>query len=145
MATKRILTIMLVAAATVWLGVSAGAQKGQSFKARLSPVPIEATSAPNITGRGSVAAVLTDTKLAITGTFEGLKTPATTAHLHRAQRGVRGPAVFELTVAKATSGAVSGAVALTPDQVGELKKGMFYVQIHSTGAPDGNLWGWLLP
>jgi hypothetical protein len=25
-----------------------------------------------------------------------------------------------------------------------LRKGMVYVQIHSEGAPDGNLWGWLL-
>ena len=145
MATKRALAAVLVGAVTLWLGVSASAQKPQTFKARLSVVPIEASSAANITGRGSITAVLTDTKLSITGTFEGLRTPATAAHVHRGSRGVRGPALFDLTVAKATSGAVSGTVALTPAQVDELRKGMFYVQIHSTGAPDGNLWGWLLP
>jgi len=29
--------------------------------------------------------------------------------------------------------------------VTDLEKGRFYVQLHSEKAPDGNLWGWLLP
>lgn len=145
MATKRGLIAVLVGAATLWLGVSAGAQKGQTFKARLSPAPIENTNAATITGKGSVTVVLTDTRLAINGMFDGMQTPATVAHVHRGMRGVKGPVVFELTVAKATSGAVTGTLTLTPAQIDDLRKGMFYVQIHSTGAPDGNLWGWLLP
>jgi hypothetical protein len=56
---------------------------------------------------------------------------------------VRGAPVLTLTVAKATSGAVSGSFDLTPEQLESLKKGKWYVQIHSEKAPDGNLWGWL--
>lgn len=61
--------------------------------------------------------------------------------------GVRGEQVFDLTVTKTgdgTSGAIAGAFDLTPQQVDALKKGRFYIQIHSAGAPKGHLMGWLL-
>jgi hypothetical protein len=58
---------------------------------------------------------------------------------------VRGPKVLDLTVTKAMSGSLSGTFDLSPEQVDALKKGKLYVQIHSEKAPDGNLWGWLLP
>ena len=126
------------------LGLSVGAQGGGTFKARLSPVPIDATMAANVTGSGSVTAVLTGAKLSITGTFEGLRSPATVAHVHSGRKGVRGPSVFDLTVTKATSGAIEGNLTLTREQVADLNAGKLYVQIHSEKAPDGNLWGWLL-
>jgi len=53
--------------------------------------------------------------------------------------------VFDLTVAKATSGTINGSFDLTPEQLEDLRKGRLYVQLHSEKAPDGNLWGWLLP
>jgi CHRD domain-containing protein len=74
-----------------------------------------------------------------------LKTPATIARLHRGYRGVRGPSFADLKVSGGTSGTITGTVDLTPSQVGELSKSLFYVQLHSEKAPDGNLWGWLLP
>ena len=96
-----------------------------------------------VAGSGSVSAELTGTKLSISGTFEGLRSPATVARLHRGSNaGVRGLALADLTVSKATSGTVSGSVQLTPAQVEGLKKHQLYVQIHSEKAPDGNLWGW---
>ena len=30
-------------------------------------------------------------------------------------------------------------------QLADLEKGRLYVQLHSEKAPDGNLWGWLMP
>jgi hypothetical protein len=42
------------------------------------------------------------------------------------------------------AGNLSGSVDLTPPEVEALRKGLLYVVVHSTGAPDGNLWGWLL-
>jgi hypothetical protein len=47
-------------------------------------------------------------------------------------------------VTKAEKGTVSGTVELSPDQIEDLRNGRLYVQIQSQGAPDGNLWGWLL-
>ena len=109
----------------------------------MSPVPVAAAS-PNITGVGSVTATRSGTKLTIAGTFEGLASPATFAKLHRAPKGIRGPAVFDLTVTSGTSGKISATLDLTPAQVEDLARERFYVQLHSEKAPDGNLWGWLL-
>ena len=116
-----------------------------TFKTRLSPVPIDAQLAPTITGHGSVLAVLAGNKLTVSGTFEDMRSAATAAHLNQSKMtGVRGLAVHELTVTKAMAGNVSGSVDLTPAEVDALRKGMLYVVVSSAGAPDGNLWGWLL-
>jgi hypothetical protein len=117
----------------------------EQFKGRLAPVPIDPTMRSTVTGSGSVSAVLTGTKLSITGTFSGLSGPATEARLHQgAVTGVRGPALSDLMISKATSGSFSGTLTLTAEQLENLKKGRLYIQIHSEKAPDGNLWGWLL-
>ena len=141
---KRPVIAVLVGGAIVGLGLSVAAQS-TTYKARLSPVPVESNNVAAITGTGSVTAVLTGASLAINGTFEGMKSPATLAQIHLGQRGVRGPVMFDLTVTKAVSGTITATIALTPVQVEALKQSRFYVQIHSEKAPDGNLWGWLLP
>ena len=54
-----------------------------------SDEPVE--GANTVAGAGSASAVLAGTKLTITGTFEGLRSPATAARLHNGlARGVRG-------------------------------------------------------
>jgi CHRD domain len=119
---------------------------GETFKTRLSPVPINIAMMATIAGSGSLTATLQGTQLKIDGSFEGLRSPATTAQIHRASKGIPGPVVpgFELTVTKDVKGEISGTIALTPDQIADLRKGLWYVQIQSERAPDGNLWGWLL-
>src|ERR1700738_1957951 len=87
------------------------AQAPKIFKARIAPVPIDVAMQATIAGTGSVTAVLTGAQLSITGTFDGLKSPATIAQVHKSPvRGVRGPVVFDLAVMKtdAASGTLSG-------------------------------------
>ncbi|HEX7139409.1 MAG TPA: CHRD domain-containing protein, partial [Vicinamibacterales bacterium] len=118
---------------------------GKAFRTRLAPVPIDVTMQATIAGSGSVTATLTGSRLTVTGTFDGLKSPATIAKLRKSPvRGVRGPEILDLTVTQATAGSVNGAFDLTPQQVADLQGGRLYVQINSERAPDGNLWGWLL-
>ena len=121
------------------------AQGAQTFKARLSPMPVDATTQAGTTGVGAVTAVLTGTKLSISGTFSGLQTPATIAQIHVGPKGISGPAVLDVTVTKATSGTLQGELMLTPTQVDHLKRSRLYIQVHSEKAPNGNLRGWLLP
>jgi|SRR4051812_36600347 len=116
-----------------------------SFRGRLSPVPVESSSAAKITGAGAVTATLDGSTLRISGTFQGMKSAATIAQIHMGARGVRGPVEFDLTVEKAASGTISGSIPLTKIQIDTLRKGWYYIQIHTEQAPDGNLWGWLLP
>jgi hypothetical protein len=140
----------LVAAVLVWnlaapVTAPLTAQGQETFKTRLSPVPIDAQLAPVVTGSGSVSAVLAGAKLTVTGSFEGMHSAATAAQLFQSKMtGVRGTSIHDLTVAKTTGGAVSGSVDLTPPEVEALRKGLIYVVVNSAGAPDGNLWGWLL-
>jgi hypothetical protein len=127
------------------------AQGTELFKARLSPVAMDATMRATVAGSGSVSARLTGSRLVVNGSFEGLLSPATIAQVRQsAVTGVRGPSVFDLTVAKGSSGTgnsgtIEGAFELTAAQAESLRKGRLYVQVHSERAPDGNLWGWLLP
>ena len=139
------LSLSLVAALAA---VTLTAQQPRTFKARLTPVPIDVSMQATVAGGGSATAVLTGTKLVVTGTFDGLKSPATIAQIHKGPvRGVRGPSVLDLAVAKtdAAAGTLSGSFDLTAIQLADLEKGRLYIQLHSEKAPDGNLWGWLLP
>src|ERR1700730_4536198 len=149
----RIIAVFLCTAilcfGSAWAGRTASAQNtpaGETFKARLSPVPIDVTMMSTVAGSGSLTATLSGKQLTITGTFEGLRSPATTAQLHRGMKGIRGPAILDLDlmISKAVKGTLSGSVELTPDQIADLRAGRLYVQLQSERAPDGNLWGWLV-
>jgi hypothetical protein len=139
---KRSLVALFAALAVV---CALAAQTHETFKARLSPVAVDAQLVSVITGHGAVSAVLAGTKLTVNGTFEGMHSAATVAHLHQSKAtGVPGPVIHDLTVSKGMDGTISGSVELTPTEVEALRKGLLYVMVHSTSAPDGNLWGWLL-
>jgi len=135
---KTLLTALVLIA-------QSAAPPATNFRGRLSPVPVESSNASKITGSGTVTATLDGSKLTIAGTFQGMKSPATIAQVHMGARGVRGPAEFDLSVDKSASGTVSGTITLTKIQIDTLRKGWYYVQIHAEQAPEGNLWGWLLP
>lgn len=120
---------------------SIGAQ--ESFKARLSALPADAKTRPELAGSGSVTGTLSGMKLTVNGTFEGLKTNATMVELRDGGLGgVRGPVVGTLTITKAMKGTITGSVELNAAQVEHFKKGGLYVQIYSEKPADGTLWGW---
>ena len=123
----------------------AQAQDGARFGGRLSIVPVDFATRPNVSGSGEAEAVLEDRTLTVAGTFDGLSSPATEAHLHRAPPARRGPAVFALDVTAAASGRVDGEVELDDMQVEALHRGEYYVQIATRNNPDGEIRGWLLP
>ncbi len=142
----KILSRMCLFGLTVFfcVGTLALAQAAR-FKARLSPIAMDASMLATVAGSGSVSAHLTGSKLVINGSFEGLLSPATTAQVRQsAVTGVVGPVIFELTITHATSGAMTGSIDLTPEQAQALHQGRLYVQVNSEKAPAGNLWGWLL-
>jgi hypothetical protein len=130
---------------TLALAPIVAAQTAETYKVRLSPVAMDAAMRSVIAGDGMVTATLKGTKFTINGTFEGLKSNATVAHIHQGTApGVRGTPLLNLTVTKDMSGDLSGSFDLTPEQIENLHKGRWYVQIHSEKAPAGNLWGWIV-
>lgn len=130
--------------AIVLASTASAAQQGETFKGRLTALPVTAVTAPTTLGSGAVTAVLTGNTLTVSGRFDNLNSPVTMAHIHRAPRGMRGPNLFDLIATKATSGTIEGKLTLTSAQVDEVKKGWYYVQLHTEKNPEGHLRGWLL-
>ena len=117
----------------------------ETFSTRLTMMPIDEVNRGLVTGEGSASAALDDETLTVAGTFTGLQGAATAARLHESlDRGIRGPALYDIAIESATEGGFSGEIELTPDQVGLLLDGRLYITIYSQSAPEGNLWGWLL-
>jgi hypothetical protein len=145
MKSRSAVLVGLITALWVAFGPPAAAQNQERYKVRLSTVPMDGGMRETVAGTGTATATLAGTRITINGTFDGLRSPATSARVHSGpERGVRGAAVGDLTVSKAMSGTIGGSMDLTPEQVQNLRKGRLYIQISSEKAPDGNLWGWLL-
>ena len=141
----RFYVAVLTAALVVSFATIGAAQTPERFKVRLTTVPMDGGMRNTVAGSGSATASLAGTTLSITGTFDGLKSPATAATVHGgAAKGVRGPSLGELVVSKATKGTLTGSINLTPEQVKGLHEGRLYVELASEKAPEGNLWGWIL-
>jgi len=139
-ASRALIAVLFICSALL---TTAHAQ--ETFTARLTMMPIDEVNRGLVTGEGSASASLDDETLAITGSFTGLQGPSTAARLHESlDRGIRGPALYDLDVESATEGSFSGEIELTPDQVELLLDGRLYITIYSQSAPEGNLWGWLL-
>ena len=111
--------------------------------------PVARTNATRLiaVGRGAVKVSFEGTQLSIDGTFGGLVSPATEAHLCQGVGiGVPGTCGPALTVSQNTSGTVTGNITLSSEQQKALRAGQLYIQINSAKAPApaGNLWGWIL-
>ena len=149
---------LLVVVGSVVLLVSAGAawgQLGAPFSGALEPLADGDGAASAAAGSGLLYSVLDyypeGPKLMVNGTFEGLASPATVAHLHRAAAGpdepdgpTPGPSVFDLVVSRATRGTLNGSFWITEEQAEELRRGWYYVQVHTRDNPAGALRGWLV-
>lgn len=142
---KRYGSVAMIGAGLIGAAIALIAQGGETYKARLSPLPGDAKTVKDMAGTGSVSATLAGTKLTVNGTFEGLKTNAVKAELRNGvMGGVRGPAIGDLTISKAMTGTITGTIELAPPQIEHLKKGGLYVQLYTEKPADGTLWGWLL-
>ena len=106
-----------------------------------------------IAGRGE-ATISSDGKtMSVKGKFHGQPTNATDAPILLSTiAGVPGKPAFDLNIPKATSGAISGDIKITPSQAAAMRTGRLYIQLNSEKAPadvpwgtHGTLWGWIFP
>src|SRR5437667_12836417 len=87
--------------------VVVSAQTAKNYRARLSPVALDVAMQTTVGGSGAVTAVLSGTTLTVSGTFDGLKSPATIAQIHKSPiAGVRGPVMADLSIFGNTSGII---------------------------------------
>jgi hypothetical protein len=85
-------------------------------------------------------------KFRASGSFTGLSTPSTAAHIHTGIPGVNGPIRFPLTITPAAmlSGALSGMQMVGAEDVAALDAGGLYVNVHSVTFPGGEIRGQLI-
>lgn len=143
MVLRRLCALPIVALLLCGGGI---AHAAETYATNLGPMPLDAANKANILGRGDAIATFDGKVLVINGTFVGLPSAATTAHLIVGLYiGVPGTKSFDLSVTPAVSGTVSGQVPLDSKLAAAFRTGKLYVQIDSQKAPTGTLWGWLLP
>lgn len=93
-------------------------------------------------GQGEVSATLdtTTSLLDYTITYSGLSGSATAAHFH----GPAGPmetAGVAVKIGGDLSSPIRGSAQLSPEQVSDLKKGLWYVNVHTSLNPSGEIRG----
>jgi hypothetical protein len=90
------------------------------------------------TGRASLALSPDEKSARVSLTFSGLSSGQTDAHIHGpAVPGVSAPPVFPLPLGQLSD----FSITLTPAQVQDLKNGLFYINVHSTNFPTGEIRG----
>jgi hypothetical protein len=139
--------VMGAVAALLLLAGSAAMAAPEAYMVNLGPVARTNATKLTAVGRGMADVTIDGNKLSIKGTFGGLASPATDAHVCQGVGiGVQGNCSTDLTVDKATSGSISGNLTLNSKQLQALKAGQLYIVLNSEKAPPpaGNLWGWLL-
>jgi hypothetical protein len=93
------------------------------------------------TATGTATLIFNNTTKAFTITVNHNVVSATGGHIHIGAIGVNGPIVFPLT--SLTSPIAYTSPALTTAQEADLKDGRYYVNLHSTAFPDGEIRGQL--
>ena len=137
--------VLILAGLLGLLDMAPHAQSGERFHGRLSVLPVDVATAQTMSGSGEAHATLTGNSLVITGTFEGLSSPATVAHIHQAPLARRGPMAFTVEVTTGTNGEISGSLELDDAQRQALRNSEYYVQIHTETNTGGEIRGWLIP
>lgn len=123
------------------------------YQADLGPMPLDDETKAFIAGRGEATAEVVDGRLVVNGSFRGMPSAATAAHLLISPAiGVPGTKLAALDVTGGGEGTVSGRLVLTRAMRDALRTGRLYIQVDSEKAPPGyswgskgTLWGWLLP
>jgi len=110
-------------------------------------------------GMGTVSITLSGTTLTMSGSFSGLTTAASAAHIHGpAAPGINGGILYSLggsvITLGSTAGTISGNVSLianpngttfsVADQLNQLNSGLWYVNIHDMTFPGGEIRGQIL-
>jgi hypothetical protein len=137
----------LSAALALLLSVAGPALAADSYTLSLDPVAYDKSTRDLVLGQGRVTATLEGNRLAVSGNFSGLSSPATTVKLGVGlDFGVPATEFFaNLQATTGTSGTISGSVTLTPAQIAALNKRQLFLELYSVRGTDGSLWGWFQP
>src|SRR5690606_41845373 len=104
---QRFLPVLLIALASV-AAPGQAQERGNELRARLSPMPVTAITVRTITGEGEVHATLRGDTLTVTGSFEGMSSASTMAHIHRGPKAQPGSVAFTVGLDTSSAGFIRG-------------------------------------
>lgn len=140
---RTALAASLVVLAVAGCGQMRPSQKMDIFEATLSgsqEVPAADTTA---TGRAEVQFNENTNKITWKVTYTGLSSAGTAGHIHGPAAAGANAGVVIPFGADVTAQPVTGEAVITPAQYGDLAAGLWYVNIHSTKFPGGEIRGQL--
>lgn len=109
---------------------------------------VEETPANLSLGLATATFSLDDVAMTVTittGGYTGLMTNASTAHIHGLSGlGVAAPVMIPLLVTGGTTGTLSGGGSLSAAEVAGMLNGQTYLNVHTTGLPNGEIRGQIL-
>ena len=143
---------MLIIVFGIFLLTAGGTAKAQNifrtaFSADLRGGQIVPPNASTATGFVVVNLNTAETEITVNYTFSGLGSNASAAHIHGpGAAGVDAPPIFTLSPQVTTTGGqLLVNFSVSPVQVEDLKLGLWYLDIHSTNFPNGEIRGQLKP
>lgn len=98
-------------------------------------------------GMGDISLILSGDELVVTGTFSSLGSDYTMSHIHTGVTGTNGGVVVPLTPTLdgdnrgGTYEASNNVFTLTQEQIDAMAAGQYYVNVHSTDFPAGEIRG----
>lgn len=97
------------------------------------------------TGTGYARVFLNETAgtISFTVVFNNFQGNQTASHIHTGGLGIAGPVTINLGAVGGTSGTISGNAAITPAQINLMRTHQFYVNVHSSTFPAGEIRGQL--
>jgi hypothetical protein len=117
----------------------------QQLTHHFNATPSGAQQVPPTASAGTASAFLALSPtvfVSISLTFSGLTGSQTTVDVHGpAAPGATGPVVLTLTAAGTTSGSAGGQFMPTPQQRAEIRAGLWYIDVHTTVFPGGEIRG----
>lgn len=136
----RFVPACLGTAASLALALSASAQTLSSTVGLdgAQEVPPVATAG---TGSATVTVDAVSRAVTVSGTYTGLGSNQTLAHIHVGAFGVAGGILVTLTGTGGTSGSFSGSGTFTAGQFNSFKAGGTYLNIHTANFPNGEIRG----
>jgi len=142
--SRRAVVALAALACIAWVGSAAAAPT--KFKVPLTG----AQQVPTVTTSGKGTAYLSwDPSTRIVTwhiTYSGLSSAVTMAHFHNGASGQNGPVVIWLTKkGSPVKSPINGKATLTPDQAQQFEAGGWYVNVHSTNHPGGEIRGQVTP
>jgi hypothetical protein len=136
--SKRFSSLVIVAVFVFILSTTASAEIFHAYLEGRQEVPPVSTSA---TGYARIFLNESAGTFTFRVVFNNLSSTQTASHIHVGAIGVAGPIVINLGDVGGTSGVIVGSGTITPAQIAAMRQHQYYVNVHSTNNPGGEIRG----